>query len=149
SIFRGRAPERRPFRRDAMYSSKSLRSNQYSDGVIRNNVIAFRRQRRRRGMKGKVLVINGRNNITAYVPVDRLLRIEVRPGTSETPPLVPSVGLYFEGGFKAVLHTPKDPEKAAQDLYERLVKDEDVDLTHLRPDIEKGITDIAFAREHE
>lgn len=87
-------------------------------------------------MKGRFLVVTSTDNRTVYVPLSRLIRIEATPVQR-----IPVVAIIFEG-FQVNVQTSHSVEKAAQDLYKRLVDPDDFDLVYLRPDAEEGIRDI-------
>jgi hypothetical protein len=92
-------------------------------------------------MKGKCLVVISTDNKTVYVPLSRLLRIEAVPAPG--PGHVPTVVIVFEGDFQVTVQTSSGEEtNVAQNLYERLVPADDIDLTYLRTDPEKNIQDI-------
>ena len=87
-------------------------------------------------MKGRFLVVTSTDNRTVYVPLSRLIRIEASSAQR-----IPAVAIIFEG-FQVSVQTSRSVEKAAQDLYKRLVDPDDFDLVYLRPDAEEGINDI-------
>jgi hypothetical protein len=91
-------------------------------------------------MKGRFLVVTSTNNRTVYLPLSRLLRIEAVPAHGQG--TVPVVAIVFEG-FQVTVQTSPDAEtKVAHNLYERLVRPEDIDLVNLRPNAGEGVNDI-------
>jgi hypothetical protein len=96
-------------------------------------------------MKDTFLVVTSTDNKTVYVPLSRLLRIEVIP--PKTDGTAPVVTIVFEG-FQVNIQTSHGSElKFAEDLYKRLVRPEDVDLVYLRTDPEKGVYDIRIGSD--
>jgi hypothetical protein len=92
------------------------------------------------------LVVSSSGNKIVYLPLSRLLRIEVIPA----PPgeqFVSAVLVVFED-FQVTVQIGKDTvlEKFAHDLFERLTGPELVDLVYLRSDAEKGINAIRFGQ---
>jgi hypothetical protein len=96
-------------------------------------------------MKDRFLVVTSSHNSTIYIPLSRLLRIEAIPAHGQGTASV--IAIIFEG-YQVNVQTSLGAEaKVAQDLYERLVRPEDVDLVYLRPDAEKGVNDIRIGSD--
>ena len=96
-------------------------------------------------MKDTFLVVTSTDNKTVYIPLSRLLRIEVVPVHGQG--TVSVIAIVFEG-FQVNVQTSHGSEiKFAEDLYKRLVRPEDVDLVYLRTDPEKGVYDIRIGSD--
>jgi len=95
-------------------------------------------------VKGRILIITTSGGKTVYAPLDRLLRMEVTP---QRAPMVSTVTLHFEEGFRIVLQTDQDPGKVARDLYERIIKPDDRDEIYVRDDDEGVAKVLLFQQE--
>ena len=95
-------------------------------------------------MKDKFFVITAADKDILYIPANRLLRLQAIPGHSTI--TIPTIGLYFEGGFSVILRFTREGNaaQAAGALYEMLVNTEE-DI-FLRPG-EDAIDDIACQRD--
>jgi hypothetical protein len=102
-------------------------------------------------MKGKILVVTTTQKETLYLPFHRLLRMQAIPGDEtvvvgqgrQPAPRLPTVVLHFEGNFSVVLAllTGTNPSDAVDNLYRRLVKEEDQDRSYVRAN-EDNISNI-------
>jgi hypothetical protein len=87
-------------------------------------------------MKDQFLVATSSGKKTVYLPLSRLLRIEVIPARGAS---VSAVAIVFEGYQVNVQTPPGTEETFVQELSNKLASPEMLDLVYLRPDPDKGV----------
>ena len=84
----------------------------------------------------RFLVATSGGKKTVYLPLNRLLRIEVVPARASS---VSVVAIVFEGYQVNVQMAPGTEEEFAQELCNKLASPEMLDVVYLRPEPDKGV----------